>query len=1036
MGLSSLSVKRPVTTTMLVLVVLIFGFISFLRIPIDLFPDIEVPVAIVSTSYPNVSPEEIEKLVTRPLEEAVGTVENLDTISSMSMEGNSIVIIQFKYGTDMDYASLKMREKVDMIKGFLPDGTSSPIVMQIDPNAQAIIQIALSGGEISDMENYADSTMKPALEKIEGVASVTIAGGYEKYVSIQIDSEKLNGYGMTLDSVAQMLAAENINLPAGSVIKGTHELLLKSKGEFEDLQDIRDIVLVLPTGGTLHLSDIAEIVFASKDVESISKLDGEPVVSLSIQKQSGTNTVQVANEIAKVVSGYGEIGTYDLKIVSDQSEYIKSAISNLTSSGIMGGILAVLVLFIFLRNVRSTIIIALSIPFSIISTFVLIYFNGITINLMTLSGLTLGIGSLVDCSIVVLENIYRYAQEGHSKREAAIEGAKEVAMPVVASVLTTVAVFIPIVFVEGIAGMIFKDLALTFIFSQLASLVISLTLIPMMASKMLKVDENQGKHHTNKFKPFAFILDQTDKGYAKLEHAYKRLLRWAINHGKRVIAFTLILFILSVSTVAFIGMEFIPATDEGLFSVTLELEPGSQIEKVGEAIDMAVTRMEDIPELDYLYTSTAGSTFVSTSQTTGTISGVLLPLEERERSVNDIVVEVEQRLTDIPGVKVTTSVQSSMAMMSGSAISVEIRGDSLEVLKDLAADVVHVARSLEGTRNVSSSISESIPQIEMVINREVAAQYGLTTYQISTAVKNILDGQTATTYKLNGNEIDVIIEGDASYSESIENLKQLSIKSPMGTRIPLELIADFSQQPSPAMIMRDSQSRIVTVTSDVYGSDLSTVTVELQKALDKLPVPNGYTVELTGQNEEMINSFRDLGLALVLAVILVYMIIASQFESLLSPFIIMFTSPISIGAGLLGLFITNRTLNIESIIGFIMLEGIVVNNAIVLIEYINQRRERGESREDAILNAGPIRLRPILMTTLTTVLGLLPMAMGIGSGAELQAPMATVILFGLTISTLLTLVFIPVLYTKFDDVHQRFIDRRHKSKAAALPTNN
>ncbi len=1026
MNVSSLSVKRPVTTVMLVLIVLVFGFVSFSRIPIDLYPNIEVPVAIVSTSYANVAPEEIENLITRPIEESVGTVANIDSIQSITTEGQSIVIIMFEFGVDMDFAALEIREKIDLVSGFLPEEASDPMVMQLDINASAVVQLALSGSDVSTLQRYADEELKPSLERIEGVASVGIDGGYEHYVSIQVDTEKLNGYGLNLDTIVGLLASENINLPAGSVNKGDTGLLIRTVGEFESLEDIENTPIPMSSGGIIRLSDIAKINIANRDQNSISTVDGEEAVTISIQKQSGVNTVAIAGEIAKVVEELQSSSPYNIKVIVDQSEFINKSIEQVGLNGAIGGILAILILLLFLRSFRSTLIVGLAIPISIIATLVLLYFSNITMNMMTLGGLALGIGMLVDNSVVVLENIYRFVQGGMDRKKAAVKGAGEVAMAVTASTLTTVAVFLPMVFVEGITSIMFREFSLTVTFSLLASLVVSLTLVPMMSSLLLVVDEFQGVHHESKFKIVGFILDKFDNIFSVVEQGYKKLLKWSLNHRKIVVLTAFLVFAVGVLSIFLIGMEFMPASDEGTFSVSVELEPGAKIDDTAEAMNTIVERIIEIEAIDFVSTSTSGNMFLSSGTNSGTINGVLIPMDQRE-SVFDIVEEVEDKIKGIPGVITQVTATSSMGMMTGGAgaIAIEIKGSDLDTLKILSDNIAEAAKSVQGTKNVNVSVDDPIPQYEISLRRNDAARYGLTTAQISSAVKAMLDGRTATRYKLDGVELDVVIEGDARYEESIENLKQLKIQSPTGALIPLEVVADITTETGAIAINRINQSRYVTVSSDVSGRDLAAVVADIEAKVEKMDIPRGYIITFGGQNQDMVESFSDLGLALILAVMLVYMIIAAQFESLLLPFIIMMTTPLALSGGLIGLFLTNRTLNITSIIGFIMLSGIVVNNAIVLIDYIKtRRREYNEDRETAILNAGPIRLRPILMTSLTTILGLIPLSLGIGEGAEIQASMGTVVIAGLLLSSLLTLVFIPVLYTIFDNISEKSREKR------------
>ncbi len=1027
MNLSGLSVKRPVTTVMLVLIVVLFGVVSFTRIPIDLYPNIEVPVAIVSTSYANVAPEEIENLITRPLEEAVGTVANLDSIQSITTEGQSIIVVMFEFGTDMDFAALEMRENVDMVSGFLPENATDPMVMQIDINAEAIVQLSLSGSDVSTLQRYADEELKSALERIEGVASVDIGGGYDNYISIQVDTEKLNGYGLSIDTLAGILASENINLPAGSVSKGDTGLLIRTVGEFESLEDIEQTPITMATGGIIKLSDIADVSVANRDQNSISTVNGEEAVTISIQKQSGVNTVAVAREINEVVKDLSASSPYEIKVIVDQSDFINKAIGQVGQNGIIGGVLAVIILLLFLRSFRSTLIIGLSIPISIIATMVLIYFSNITLNMMTLGGLSLGIGMLVDNSVVVLENIYRFVQEGMDRRKAAVKGAQEVAMAVTASTLTTVAVFLPMVFVEGITSIMFREFSLTVTFSLLSSLVVSLTLVPMMASQLLIVDEFQGRHHESKFRIIGWVLDKFDQFFSSIERGYRKLLHWSLHHRKTVVVTAVFIFIISLLSTMLIGMEFIPASDEGTFSIDVELEPSAKIEDTSLALETIVERIIDIEEIDYVSTTTAGNMFLSSGANSGTINGVLIPMNQRG-PIEKIILEIEDRIEGIPGVITKVTATSSMGMMmgGGAPISIQIKGDDMDTLKEVSDNIAKAAKSVEGAKNVTTSLDDPIPQYEIRLRRNDASRYGLTTAQISSAVKAMLDGRTATRYKLDGVELDVIIEGDSRYEESVENLKQLMIQAPTGALVPLELVADITTETGAITINRIDQSRYVTVSSDVSGRDLAAVVADIEEKVDEMDIPRGYTIEFSGQNQEMIEAFSDLGLALILAVLLVYMIIASQFESLLLPFIIMMSAPLAYSGGLIGLFVTNRTLNITSIIGFIMLSGIVVNNAIVLIDYIQTRRQDyKEDRETAILNAGPIRLRPILMTSLTTILALVPLSLGIGEGAEIQASMGTVVIFGLVLSSLLTLVFIPVVYTIFDNLSEKSKAKRH-----------
>ncbi|MCT4565676.1 MAG: efflux RND transporter permease subunit [Maledivibacter sp.] len=1038
MNLSKIAVKRPVTIAMITFIIIILGVVSLAKLPIDLFPEIEVPVAIVSTSYSGVGSQEMEELVTKPIEEAIATVSDIKNVRSISSEGSSIVVAEFTFGTDMDFAALDMREKVDMVKGFLPDEAGAPMVLKIDPNSFPIIQLSLSnGGDLAKLQVIGEDTIKPRLERLSGVASVDVSGGYENQVEIIVNQEKLKGYGLTIDRLSQILRAENLNLPGGEVKKGKQELTIRTMGEFQSLEEIENLPITLPSGGIVYLSDIADINMNYKDTEAIVKTNGKNSINISIQKQSGTNTVKVADKVNEELEKLkNEFPGIEVSVVMDQSEFIKQSIDNVVKNAIVGAFLAILILYLFLRNIRTTFIIGTAIPISIIATFTLIYFYGITLNMMTLGGLALGVGMLVDNAIVVLENIYRFRQDGYSRKEAAVKGAQEVGMAVTASTLTTVAVFLPMVFVEGITSAIFKEFSLTVAMSLGASLVVSLTLIPMLSSKFLKVDKLQGQKHHGKFRPFDFIYDAFDKVFAKVESVYKKILKWALGHRKSTVGIAIIIFLGSMASVGMVGAEFFPTTDEGQFAVNISLPEGSELNNTHGVVLEIEKDLEGIEEIETVFStigSSGGSFTSSNSSNTAAVNVVLKDLKDRKRSTSEVADQVRNMVRDIPGAEIGVEiVTQGMGPSGGAPISVDIKGDDLDVLKKIGDDFKVSVEGVEGTREVKSSFGDGIPEVQIRIDRKNASRYGLTAAQIASSIKGTVLGQTATRYKFDGEEIDVIIKGDSIFKESISNLGQMSIQSPMGVDVPLNQIAQVSIDRGPVTINRNDQVRTVSVTSQIMGRDLASITRDIRQVLSEYSMPEGYSYDISGQNEDMMESFQDLFLALLLAIVLVYMIIASQFESLIHPFTIMFSVPLAVSGGMFGLFITGRSLSVPGFIGVIMLAGIVVNNAIVLVDYINTRRESGENRKEAIINAGPVRLRPILMTTLTTVLGLFPLALGIGEGAETQAPMATVVIGGLLLSTLLTLVFIPVLYTIFDDFNGFLRKKIFKKKSARV----
>jgi len=1026
MNISSVSVRRPVTTLMIVLVVVVFGVVSLARLPIDLLPDFELPIAVVTASYEGVGPQEMENLVTRPLEEVVATVQNIENISSVTSEGRSIVIAQFTFNTDMGFAALEIREKLDMIKGYLPSGVSEPMVMKIDPNAMPILQLSMFNLEdLAEAQRIAEDLVKPRLERIEGVASVDITGGYDKQVEIQLKNEQIRGYGLTLEYLTQIIAAENLNLPGGTVQKGNQELTIRTVGEFKTLDEIRNLRIPLPKGGTVQLKDIAEVELKNKELTTLARTNGESAINISIQKQSGTNTVQVANAVRNEIEKIQEENQdLEMKILFDQSDYIEMAIDTVKDSAVQGAILAVLVLLLFLKDFRSTFIIATSIPVSVIATFAVLYFSGITLNLMTLGGLALGIGMLVDNSIVVLENIFRYREEGYSRIDSAVQGAKEVGLAVSASTLTNVAVFIPIVFVEGITSTIFRQMALTVTVSLIVSLVVALSLIPMLSSNILISDVNRDK--SSRRRGAGKLVQMLDRFYAGFESAYRRLLQGALRRRLLTVAVVTAVFAVSMIPVSMLGQEFLPQTDEGRISINVSLPAGAELKDTNKILTEIEARLEDIPEIETVYSTIGSGTILSLrggSRTNeGNIYCMLKNVKLRQRTTQEVADEIRDMIYDIPGAEKKVSVSSSITfgLTSGGSINVQIKGDDLNTLKSIADDISSIVKAVEGTREVESSMAEGIPEVQIRIDRTRASQYGLTAAQIASFVRGTISGTTATRFRYQGDEIDVVIKGDETLRKSISNLEQMMLSTPAGFSIPLGQVAEIEIDRGPITITREGQVRVATVSAQIVGRDLGSVSTDIEERLKDYDMPAGYSYQLAGENEEMVKAFKDLRLVLLLSVLLVYMIMAAQFESFVHPFTIMLSVPLGISGGVLALALTGKTLSIASFIGLIMLAGIVVNNAIVLIDYILTLRREGKDRREAILNAGPIRLRPVLMTTLTTVLGLLPMALSTGEGAELEAPLAISLIGGLVLSTAVTLVFIPVVYSLVDDLGNFF----------------
>ncbi|ABR46425.1 acriflavin resistance protein [Alkaliphilus metalliredigens QYMF] len=1026
MSLSKIAVNKPVTTAMLMLVILLLGGISLARLPLDLMPDIEIPVVIVTTSYSGVGPHEMENLVTRPIEDTVATVSDLEAVTSVSSQGSSMVMARFDFGTDMDFAALEMREKVDMARGRLPDGATSPMVMKLDPNAMPVVMLSLSNGaDLFELQTLAEDTIQPRLERISGVASVSIIGDYTNEIEIKVDQQQLNAYGIGIDQLTQVISASNMNMPGGTVERGAEKLTIRTMGEFETVEEIGELPITLPSGSIIRLKDVAAVEVIQKEISTISRTNSQNGIGIQIQKQSGTNTVQVANSIDREVEKLrAEHPEFELITIMNQAEYIQDSITSVAKNAVVGGLLAVLVLYVFLRNIGSTLIIATALPISIIATFVLLYFNGITLNMMTLGGLALGVGMLVDNAIVVLENIYRYRSEGHSRKDAAIEGAKEVSMAVSASTLTTIAVFMPIIFVGGITSILFGEFAMTVALSLAASLLVALTLIPMLCSKILKVETAVVGKPTEGMKPkkkrrFPGFYEAFDRGFEALEQTYKKALGWGLRHRKSTVLLAILIFVGSVSSVFFVGVEFMPSADQGEISINVTLPTGSQLYETDDVLKQIEALIEPLEEIEITSTTVGGGGglgggLMGSSENQGSMTVMLLGLSERSRSDVEVADEIRDLAKDIAGAEISVSTADGMAM-GGSPIEIKVKGDDLTVLEGITDDFRRSIRQVEGTRDVETSFTEGIPELQIHINKYEASTYGLTTAQVANAVRSFAFGNTVSQFRESGDETDIVIRGEESIRQDLANLEQLSIQTPMGGTVPLNQVADIHITQGPTAINREDQQRLATVTSDISGRDLVSVTRDIEALLVEYEMPEGYLYEIGGENEQLEETFADLILAVVLAVVLVYMIMASQFESLMHPFTIIMSVPLAFSGGLLALFITGRTLNVTAFIGLLMLAGIVINNGIVLVDYINTLRSSGKERSEAIQIAGPVRLRPILMTTLTTTLAMVPLALGIGEGAEMQAPMATTVIGGLLLSTVLTLLVTPVIYTLMDD---------------------
>lgn len=1008
---------------MLFIGLIVIGLISYQGLGLDLLPDMSFPVSAVLVSYPGVAPEEIETLITIPLEEVLSTLQSLDSITSYSQESSSIILLSFQWGTNMDIATLEVREKIDQVKRILPEGASAPMVFKFDPTIMPVMMLAMNSEryDLNELQKFAQDLVKPQLERLEGIARATVSGGLEREILVSVDNEKLRANNLTLAQVIASLGSENINLPAGTLREGNIDLLVRTLGRFKNLEDIEKVVLSNMQGRQIYLTEVAQVIDTYKERDVIAYINGLPSISFNLQKESGSNTVLVANRVYQELEKIKDLLPHEVEITVayDSSDFIKKAISQVVNVGLTGALLAVIVLFLFLRSLKSTLIISVAIPISIISTFILLYFSNLTLNMMTMGGLALGIGMLVDNAIVVLENIFRHHQLGEESSLAADYGANEVSNAITASTLTTIAVFLPVIYVSGIAGELFKTMGLTITFSLLMSLFVALTLIPMLSSRLMKNEHKVISSSEDSVRKNSF-LSQSGSLFNFVKKEYSNLIKWSLRHRGIVVIGAIVIFMVSLSLIPIVGTEFMPSVDQGMFNINISLPVGTNLAVTEEVIRTVEGITSEIPEVRYVF-SIVGGGGMGMSQSTssgGTIMVTLVDQRERERSTKEIIADLRAKVGEFPDTTINFGEQG-VSLVTGSPLSIKITGDSLSELEYIADTVISLLSEIEGVYDLQSSIKEVLPELHIDIDREKANLYGLTAGQIATTIQNALLGKVAGYYLEEGEQYDITVKLARGNVEQISELENLVISSAYGLQIPLKELAEVKMGVGPQTINREKQQRLVTVTGNVSGRVLGEVIQDAQQQLASLVLPEGYYYNFSGEFEQMTESFSDLFFALILSILLVFMIIAAQFESLLFPFAVIFSIPFALIGVIIALLLARTSLNILVLLGFIMLAGIVVNNAIVLIDYINQLRRGGMERNEAVIEGGETRLRPILMTALTTILAMVPMALGIGEGAELRAPLAVAIIGGLTSSTFLTLIIIPIFYTYLDDLAKK-----------------
>ncbi len=1002
-SLVALAVRRRVTVLMCALALAAFGVVGYQRLPLDLLPDISYPSLTVQTDFPDTAPAEVENLVTRPVEEAVGVLRGLRTVHSVSRPGVSEVTLEFDWGADMDLLLLDVREKLDRL--ILPVEAEDPVVLRFDPSLDPILRIALGGtGDLTESRRLADRRLKQAFESIKGVASARIKGGLEEEIHIEVDQERLAALGIPLARVRQLVGASNINLPGGSLRGTDTQFLIRTVNEYTSVEEIGGLVLSAAGPSQIRLRDVAEVSWGAREREEIIRVGGIEAVEIAIYKEGDANIVTTARSVREALPEMTKLVPegYELTVLFDQSRFIEQALVEVRFTAVVGGALAILVLFVFLRDTRSTVIIATAIPLSVLFAFMAMYRLEVSLNIMSLGGLTLGIGMLVDNAIVVLESIHRKRQEGLGRTAAAIQGTTEVGGAVAASTLTTVAVFLPIIFVEGIAGALFGDMAITVTLSLLASLVVAVTLIPMLSAMG---GENTASAPTR--------ARSSEPGLGVVTRFYDMVLSAALRRRWFTIAAAAVVFALSVAAIGRLQTALIPEISQGEFYFEATLPEGTPVEATDRVLQQMTAPIEGDPEVAVAY-ATAGSRLVSGGLSLSTTAehygqlNVVLADRNDETAEQRVANRLRAGFAAIPELDTTFGKPTYFSLKT--PVEVILFSDDLVALSEWAPVLADQLAAVPGLVDVRSSLEEGNPELQIVFDRDRLASLGLDMRVVAETLRDRVLGTVPTRFREADRQIDIRVRNLEQQRRTVDDVRNLMIPGPDGRQLRLLTVAEIREDRGPAEIHRVQQQRAAVLSANLEGRGLGAAVRDIEALLAANPPPPGVLAELGGQVNEMQTSFASLRFALALAVFLVYLVMAATFESLIHPFVVLFTIPLALVGVVAGILVTGIDVSVIALIGVVMLVGIVVNNAIVLIDTVNQLRRSGMTKLEAVMRGGHLRLRPILMTTLTTVLGLLPMALSLGEGAELRAPLAITVSFGLLLSTVLTLVVIPAVY--------------------------
>ncbi len=1028
MILADVSIKRPVFATMMIVALLVLGWTSFNRLSVELFPDVDFPFVVVTTVYPGAGAESVEVEVTKEIEDAVNPISGIERITSTSSEGFSLILVEFELERNSLDAAQEVRDKVAAIRGELPVDIEDPIVQRFDPGAEPVLSIVISGDRSPRELTYiAKENVKKRIENISGIGSVNLLGGYEREIQVELDLDLLKSYGLTPFDVQNAIASENFELPGGRLKKERSELLVRTMGKISSVDELKDFIIDTPEGRFVKLSDIATITDGVKEQRSLARLgvredngfETRRAIAMDIITQSGANVVDVADAVKEEMAQLDKELPEDivLTVVQDRSTFTRDAVHDVVINLIYGGILAILTVFLFLANIRSTIITGIAIPVSIISTFTFMNALGFTLNFMTLLGLSLAVGLLIDDAIVVIENIYRHLSMGKDGAKAASDGTSEIGLAVTATTFAIIVVFLPVAFMKGIVGRIFYSFGMTVAFSVLVSLFVAFTLTPMLSSRFLKEE----KSHKGTKNPIFMITNAWNNAFARIGGIYRHMLRWSLNHRWAVILLATVLFVGALSLYQVLGFEFMPRTDESQFYVNFRTAPESTIEKTESLVKRAEDIISEFPEVTTVYSVIGGSETMGQSQVNeGYIFAEMLPISERGISAQEFIIRVREELKDIAGIKLAVALEPAQG---GSApINFAIRGESEERIEYYTEKVDDIFRSTPGVVDIDNTLTKVKPEVQIEIDRKKAADLGINRQELAMAVRMLVEGEEVTRLRDEDEEYDILLRLKPDQRDEIDDLEGFMIPSHkdipgiQNPAFPLSRVAKFTSSGAPPEINRYDRQRYYEVSGNAAGRFVGNVRAEIEARTDSIDLLPGYSIQQIGEGEWQKESFQYLVEALILAIIFIYLVLASQLNSFFDPVTIMTSLPLSLIGAFLGLLIFNSPISIISFIGIIMLMGLVTKNAILLIDFVKQRREAGMDRREAIMEAGPIRLRPIMMTAISLILGMTPLALALGPGAELRAPIARAVIGGMISSTFLTLIVIPVVYTIIDDI--------------------